>query len=470
MAYMLTPAVFLGGKEWAAHIPQIALLALACVATASLTLKLRASRIQAAFAALLVVATPAVIGMAATAMPDVAAMAFSIAAVERLWEFRHSGRMRNALGAAVFLALAVLSRPQTLLLAGCAPLVVAGDWGPDPGEAWKPLSWGRSVIPLLLGLVLAFAIIYLTRDPVTGTTVAGATAARVESDLLFFNLASFILDWAVALPLVLFWTLLRGKALLRFPHFPLAFNLGMLVSWLGASLAAGVTISSVAALVLTGLSFAVLVDILCLAWETRNWVQLGLALWLLVGLPAVTYVQFPPKLLLPSVPAMAILLARQVPPHPPRILGAMAATCLVLELLLGVLIIRADTALAAVGRAGGAEVARQVAAGHRVWMDGAWGFQWYALSAGATPLATTAPFPAPGDVVVAGLQSRLMAAACPAKTILARRVYAEPGGRVVGEGAGFFTNWSGPWPWTYGTGEIGRVEVYQVDAQPCGRA
>src|SRR5689334_13601900 len=71
MAYLLVPAVLLGGREWAAHIVQIALLGLACVATTALALKLGANRIQAGFAALIVVATPAVIGMATTAMPDV---------------------------------------------------------------------------------------------------------------------------------------------------------------------------------------------------------------------------------------------------------------------------------------------------------------------------------------------------------------------------------------------------------------
>ncbi|MGN6390929.1 MAG: ArnT family glycosyltransferase [Gemmatimonadales bacterium] len=471
MAYLLVPAVVLGGREWAAHIVQIALLALACVATTALALKLGAGRIQAGFAALVVVATPAVIGMATTAMPDVAAMAFSIAAVERLYEFHRHGRLRNGLGATVFLALAILSRPQTILLAGCAPLIIAGDSGQDSSsEVWKRARSASVLVPLLLGLALAFTIIYGTRDPATGTSVADATASRISPDLVLFNLASFILHWAVALPLVLLWVLLRGKALLRIPQFPLAFNIGMLVSLLGSSLAGGITISSVAALLLTGLSFAVLADLLRLAWETRNWVQLGLALWLFVGLPAVTYVQLPSKVLLPSVPAMAILLARQLPQHPKRTLTGAIATFLALELLLGVLIVRADAALAEVSRDGGKEVARQVAAGHRVWMDGAWGFEWYALSAGATPLASTAPFPAPGDVVVAGLQSRLMAAACAAKTLTTRRVYSRPGGRVDGEGAGFFTNWSGPWPWTYGTKEIGRVEVFRVDARPCGGA
>ncbi len=471
MAYMLVPAVLVGGKEWAAHILQIALLALAYLATASLALKLGASRMQAGFAALLVVGTPAVIGMAATAMPDVAAMAFSVAAVERLSEFHRHRRPSNALAAAMMLALAVLSRPHTLLIAGCAPLVVGGAWRRDPiGRAWKRVGSAAAVVPLLMGVMIAAAIVYLTRDPATGTSVAGATAARIKSELVFFNLASFILDWAVAAPLVLFWSLLRGKALFRLPHFPIAFNVGMLLSWLGTSLAGGVTISSVAALVLTGLAFAVLADILRVAWETRNWTPLGLALWLLVGLPTVTYVQLPPKILLPSVPAMAILLARQVPEQPKPVLTAMISTCLLLELILGLLIVRAGVALAEIGRAGGREVARQVAAGHRVWMDGAWGFQWYAMAAGAKPLATTAPFPAPGDVVVAGPKARLMATVCPAKTLMSRRVYAEPGGRVDSEGAGFFGNWAGPWPWTYGTAELGRIEVFRVDARPCGNA
>jgi hypothetical protein len=213
-------------------------------------------------------------------------------------------------------------------------------------------------------------------------------------------------------------------------------------------------------------STAVLAHIAGEAWETGDRTQIGLVLWIFIGASAATYVHLPPKLLVPSAPAMALVVARQLDfagglKRPLWVVGLPSVLCVVL----GVLIIRADSAFAEVGRIGGRVVAESIRAHQKVWMDGAWGFQWYAMAAGAEPMAETSPRPRPGDVVVAGPHARLIEGyRC--KTLLWRRLFAMPGGRVLGDGAGFYTNLAGPWPWVWGDGEIGRIEVWRIDSMP----
>jgi hypothetical protein len=245
--------------------------------------------------------------------------------------------------------------------------------------------------------------------------------------------------------------------------------MGMVLAVLGGMLAGQNWRRALPLVLLVGLAAAVLVDIIMDAWRRRDRTQLVLGMWLLIAAAASTYIQLPAKLLVPSAPAMAILISRELRfPWTTRTNPWLLLTAVSICVALGVLIIRADSALAEVGRQGGLTVQFEQGRGHKVWMDGAWGFQWYAMAAGAEPLAETPPFPHSGDIVVAGLQSRLLRERYPDKTLLFRKVFAEPGGRVNGAGAGFFTNWSGPWPWVWGHGELGRIEVWRVNSSPTG--
>jgi len=211
------------------------------------------------------------------------------------------------------------------------------------------------------------------------------------------------------------------------------------------------------------LGTSVLIDVVGDALERHDSVQLFLGLCLLIGASTAPYAHLPPKYLLPSAPAMGLLLARQpmdqIKRHSPLLITLGLA-----GVMLAVLILRADAALAEIGRAGGRVVAEYVAKGERVWMDGAWGFQWYSMTAGATPVATTGPFPKRGDIVVAGLQARLIREGYPMKTLLHQERFTKPGGRLFGEGAGFYV--SRPLPWVWGRGELGRIEVWRIDEDP----
>jgi 4-amino-4-deoxy-L-arabinose transferase-like glycosyltransferase len=468
MAYLLVPSVLLGGAEWAAHAIQIVFLIVAAIATASLALRLGLDASQARVAALLVVVSPAVLGMTATAMPDVPAMALAVAGVERLLAWRTTRRPITGLVSSVLLALAILSRPQVLLVLACASLWLIE----EEREVWQPWRWPaallrRSSIPVALALTLAALVVYGTRDPSSGDSIASATVGRIQLQKVAFNLASFTLHWTLAFPLVLLWPLLRGRRFLRFPRAPVAFNVGMVLAVLGGLLAGANWPKAIPFVLLAGLAVATLVDIVVDAWQRRDRTQLALGLWLLVAAATATYVQLPAKLLVPSAPAMAILISRELGSSwmagPTRWLFLTTASICV---ALGVLIIRADAALAEVGRQGGREVQLREKQGAKVWMDGAWGFQWYAMAAGAEPLAETPPFPRSGDVVVAGLEARLLREKYPDKTLVFRKVFAEPGGRVNREGAGFFTNWAGPWPWVWGHGELARIEVWRIAPSP----
>ena len=465
MAYLLLPSMLIGAPEWAAHVIQIVCLLAAAVGSATLALRLGGDRRQARAAALLLVTSPAVLGMAATAMPDVPAMGFAVIGVERLLAWKQNRSLAAGLASAILLALAALSRPHALMV-----LAVGAIWllserltGSCPRPVARTLTSGL-VTPLVLALLTIAGIVLLTRDPVSGRTIAGATTGRMDLGSVVFNLAGFTLDWATVFPLALLWPVLR-KGRCRSPLVCwIAFDLGMLLG-VAAWYFGGEAWRSVPVLLLTGLSAAVLSDILLDSWRNQDRTQLGLGLWLLAALPAASYVHLPPKLLVVSAPAMAILLALQLPPassgRPVSVLVPLSAAG---GLALGILVIRADTVLAEVGRVGGTIVSQEGTSGRKIWVDGAWGFQWYAMAAGAEPMADTGPGPGTGDILVTGLHARGFAVHYPFKTLLLQRVFADPGGRVDGQGAGFFTNRAGPWPWTWGREEIGRIEVWRIDS------
>jgi hypothetical protein len=135
--------------------------------------------------------------------------------------------------------------------------------------------------------------------------------------------------------------------------------------------------------------------------------------------------------------------------------------------VLGALVLRADGVLAEVGRQGGAMVARHVARGERVWCDGGWGFQWYAMKAGARPLAREAPWAAPGDVVVASDHGTILDE-YPYRERLERWSASAPGGRVMDAraNAGFYSNGWGYLPWAYSRDEAGHVEAWRILPRP----
>src|SRR5207244_3955070 len=113
-----------GGREWVAHATMLLLTLAAIFATVRLALRLGLSARSAALAGVFLAATPVVLGMAVTAMPDVPAMTLAVAALERLWAWRADRRLHQLLASALLLALAPLARSHLLLLYAVGALLL----------------------------------------------------------------------------------------------------------------------------------------------------------------------------------------------------------------------------------------------------------------------------------------------------------------------------------------------------------
>jgi hypothetical protein len=115
-----------------------------------------------------------------------------------------------------------------------------------------------------------------------------------------------------------------------------------------------------------------------------------------------------------------------------------------------------------------------VAAGERVWFLGHWGFQWYAEQAGATPITVTPPLPVTGDVVVIseacdkGFKSFPMLLSDYRLVRIGEVAERSPGGRLMTEGAGFFSNNSGYLPWTWGKAPLEEIVATRIVASRWG--
>lgn len=464
MATLLLPSVALGGAEWLSHLIQLGLLLVSVLATARLARHLGLSRREAGLAALFVVAAPGVLAMTGTAMPDVPALCFLTLGIERVLAWKSSRRPHAVIAAVLCLALAVLSRPHALLGLGVAALLYTDD------DAWKrgPVAIVRQslrALPWLLATgLLLLAINRLTRDPQAGHDVAGATLSRLTTRWFWYNLATIPSQWLLTFPLALPWILADVRGFLRRPSTWLFLLLG---GWLGMKLGMGTLPSTYArpfAVGVTALGSAVLMDIVLEGGQRRDRVQVALGLWLLMSLPGTLYDHLPVKYLVPSAPAMGILLVRRYRERAPLRLQPVALLSAGVGMLITVLVLRAESTLAEIGRRGGQVVTwlRQNDPSATVWMDGAWGFQWYAVQAGARPLTQAPPFPKKGDLVVAGLQSD------GSKRLLTRKqvhieTFSASNGWVLGHGAGFYTNGFGALPWSVGPGELGRIEVFRIE-------
>jgi hypothetical protein len=449
VSWLLVPAVLSGHPEVVAHLIVLALLWIALLATASLALRLRVPPILAMGASLLLAATPTVLGMAGTAMGDVPAMALGIAGLERLVAWSEDRRWGQAIAATIFLGLAPLARPHAILLLGVGGLLVIGN-------IWTLAAWQRLgqkvVVPLVAALALTVALLYVIRDSSAGAPGIFGTTNRLSSlGSIAPNLTAFFTHWVVAYPLALVWLGLRPAHLIRRWWV-------MLIGCAGAYfLLVSADRTSAVHAVLAGLGFAVLWDIIADAVKRRDEIQMSLGASLFAPLIALPYSHFPLKLNLLAAPAACIIVVRAMAMLPKLrtrlVLGTVAAA----GVTLGVAILRADSSFAELGRRAASElIVPRLAAGDRVWFMGHWGFQWYAEQAGAKHVTLTPPYPEPGDFVVIcricdkGFKVGPMLFQDYGLVQVAELSDRAPGGRLMTEGAGFFSNNNGYLPWTWG--------------------
>lgn len=483
MAYLLWPAAAHGGAEWLAHGVQLLMLALGLCATSALSLRLGYSALGARLAALLVATTPAVLGMAGTVMPDTPAMSFGVLALDLFVGFTQAShpirKLAWGLSAALSLALAALSRPHlSLLVFVAAPLAHPPDAGWDPASLRRWLV--RSLWPLALAGVLCLLVLRATQDPLQNTGVTSSIGHFASLDGLPKNLLAFFTHASLALPLCLPWAVLRRRYLSRWLIVAMTGLAALLMiatgfwgSW-GTRYAETLYLSP-----LLGLSVACFVDLLRVVLARRERLGQALFAWLCLPLPMVFYVQLPTKYLVPTAPAVALLLLRELGLHQPqaqaisdgrtrRPVGLTLGLTLGLGALLGFLIVRTDAAFAELGRRAAAEqIAPRVQNGESVWFVGRWGFQWYAQRAGARTVTRTPPWPAPGSIVVA---SNRAADSCLIEVVKKKRLVTQLGdihwgGRVMADevGAGFFSNGWGLLPWMVSAEPLDRYDVYRVE-------
>src|SRR4029077_20804422 len=126
-AYVLAPVAALGGREWIAHLYQFLLLCGFLIASVSVARRLGCDRRQANTVGRLIAANPVTLAMAATCMPDVMAMMFGMAGLDRVLLFREDRSWTSGLASGFLLAAAILCRVSTAPLLLVALLLL---WPP----------------------------------------------------------------------------------------------------------------------------------------------------------------------------------------------------------------------------------------------------------------------------------------------------------------------------------------------------
>jgi hypothetical protein len=316
--------------------------------------------------------------------------------------------------------------------------------------------------PLFLAAVLTVLVAAVTADPIRpGSDFMRVAFSRIHAANIASNLAAFFLHWIFVFPLVLLW-ICRGVCWKRLPHNP-ALWLAPAIAIMIWILDRGTQRVGLRSLALACVGAFVLLDIFNDAWGHRDGVRLFLGIWLLISLPAIAYVQLPSRYLVASAPAAAILLALPAKRNSPG-LRFMRWVAVSAGILLSLLITAADAEFAAVGRRVAAnQIAPRVAKGIRVWINSEWGFQWYALNAGATPASSQPPYPSPGDVLVSSSAApHLPIDLYPNRQLIASFTENSRFGRIMTRPAGFYSNGYGYLPWFCQNGEIEKVTIWYI--------
>jgi hypothetical protein len=465
-AYILAPVAALGGREWIAHLYQFLLLCGFLIASVSVARRLGCDRRQANTVGLLIASNPVTLAMAATCMPDVMAMMFGMAGLDRVLLFRDERRWVPGLASALLFAAAILCRASTVPLLLVAVLLL---WPP----AWK-VVW-----PLIVAVIVATLFVSLNRGPAADATVGAAFQSLTSLRNVPRNLVAFLCYQALTGPLLAYSLLSRGA---RFAGIIATLMLlGVALSTVAAS--ANLVLYAIPAAL--GICFLMAVVVIAsgtghrLLWPV-NLPRLGVPLrlcdeslcppllvWLASGMIALPYVHMAAKYLLPGVPAAALLIvthaARVRQPRYPLIVALLVA----LGWISGALIIVGDTTLASSQReAVDRLIAPRIRRGLKVWAAGQWAFLAYAEDAGARALANTPPLPQPGDTIVVsrldyyGMLDRLPFR----RELLNTQTDHRCGVFVLNRrlSAGFYSIRFGYLPFAIGCAEVNAYDIYRV--------
>jgi hypothetical protein len=490
-AYVLLPVAALGGREWMAHLYQLLLLSGFLIASVSVARRLGCDRRQANTVGLLIASNPVTLAMAATCTPDVMAMMFGMAGMDRLLLFREERRWGVGLASGLLLAAAVLCRASTaplLLVAAlllmpatwkraveclwprdikvdgreavwCTPgfLRLAGIWA----NRLTSMSRTQCLWPLVVAVVAVVLFLGLNRGPAADATVGAAFQALTSMRNVPRNLVAFLCFQALTGPLLVYALFASGR---KFAGVVAALvALGVAVSLFAGAVGGPANLVLYAVPAALGLCF--ILALVGVVGDLRP--ALPLLVWLGAGMVALPYVYMGAKYLLPGVPAAALLIVLHAARVRQRRYPLTVALLVAMGWICGALIVVGDTTLASSQRAAvDGLIAPRIHRGVTVWAGGQWAFLAYAEDAGARALANTPPLPGPGDVIVVsrldyyGRLLRLPIRLELLNTQSDRRCGVFVLNRRLG--AGFYSNRFGYLPFAIGCGEVNAYDLYRV--------
>jgi hypothetical protein len=451
-AYVLLPVAALGGREWMAHLYQLLLLCGFLVASVSVARRLGCDRRQANTVGLLIASNPVTLAMAANCTPDVMAIMFGMAGMDRLLLFREERRRGAGLASGCLLAAAVLCRASTApLLLVSALLLMPATWKRAAECLW-PMGVAAVAVVLFLGL---------NRGPGANATVGAAFQALTSMRNVPRNLVAFLGYQALTGPLLVYALLASGR---KFAGVVAALvALGVAASMLAGALGGPANVVLYAVPAALGICF--ILALVGVVGDLRS--ALPLLVWLGAGLVAMPYVYMGAKYLLPGVPAAALLIVLHAARVRQRRYPLTVALLVAMGWISGALIIVGDTTLASSQRAAVDRlIAPRIRRGLKVWAGGQWAFLAYAEEAGAKALANTPPLPGPGEIIVV---SRLdyygMLLRMPIRLeLLNTQTDRRCGVFVLNRrlAAGFYSNRFGYLPFAIGCGEVNAYDLYRV--------
>ena len=451
MSYCLVPVANRADPEMLAHLMQIIVLWCGIAATVSLAFRFGFGTFAACAAGLLVAATPPVLAMASTAMPEMLAMSLAVIGIERLVAWKQDGKVFNGVVSALALGLAPVARAHLVFLWPIAAVLLR-----DDGRIFDVWSWAsvpkRRWIPLIAAAFVFAATLALTHEPGSGLP----TNMNLIRGNVPHNLESYLTYWIVAMPLGLGWIVLRNRHV-RFWLIPIGLGPPLIWRlWISHGPVVWTTLCA-------GVGAVVLMDVLLWSFQSRDQWRIACALWLLLPLAILQYMHLPVKYLVPCAPAAALLIADLLPAFRWRMAplsGIVAAGA-----IFGSMVLHTDAQFAEMGREAAARlIAPRVAAGQRVWVSSQWGLYWYAQKAGAQVLGND-DVPGPGDYLVRGHMegySGTLKRLPPAVEVETFTV-GGAGGRTMSTkaGAGLYSNAYGDLMWAWGTGEWNHYELWR---------
>jgi hypothetical protein len=167
MSHYLLPVASCANPEWLAHLMQIITLWCGITATVSLAVRFGFNTFAACAAGLLVAASPPVLAMASTAMPEMLAMSLGVIGIERLMAWKEDGRVFNGVVSALALGLAPIARLHLVFLWPIAALLLRDDARIFDVRSWISLP-KRRWIPLIAAALVSVAVLALTHEPGSG--------------------------------------------------------------------------------------------------------------------------------------------------------------------------------------------------------------------------------------------------------------------------------------------------------------